>query len=502
MPASQHKVIRGGRLLDARAHRADPADILIEGETIIGVGPPGMDAPGDAEVIRAEHRLLHPGLINGHTHGHGNLAKGTGDLWTLELLLVAGGWINGGRTLEDKYLSTYLGALEMLLKGCTACYDLTAEFPLPTAEGLDACAQAYRDAGMRAVVAPMVAEYSFYQAIPGLLDMLPPALQRDVERYQPGAADTSLASMRGWLHGFPNSGLVLPALAPTIPHHCSDAFLCGCRDLSREFGVGLHSHVQESKVQVIAGLQRYGKTGAAHLGDLGLLGPRFTVAHGVWLDSDDMALLAGHGCSVSHNPGSNMRLGNGLADMHGMLRRGVNVGIGTDGANCSDNQNMYENMRLASMVSKVQGPDTGTWITTEEVFEAATVGSAKALGLDGRLGRIAPDYGADIVFIDLNHVNWMPFNDPTNQLVHTEDGTGVHSVMVAGRMVVQDRAIVGVDMARLAIRVEAARERLQAFNEPSKGLCDALATVVNAFCPGLARAPYRINRYGAGLASH
>ena len=94
-----------------------------------------------------------------------------GDGWTLELLLTAGPWISGGRLLEDKYLTTYLGALEMLLKGCTACYDLTAEFPLPMVEGLDACAQAYRDAGMRAVVAPMVAQYSFFEAIPGLLDI-------------------------------------------------------------------------------------------------------------------------------------------------------------------------------------------------------------------------------------------------------------------------------------------------------------------------------------------
>src|SRR5215207_5035158 len=151
MPQPTRKVIRGGRLLDARRHCADPADILIENDSIVKVGQAGMDAPEDAEVISAERRLMHPGLINGHTHGHGNLAKGLGDRWTLELLLVAGSWINGGRTLEDKYLTTYVGALEMLMKGCTACYDLTAEFPLPTGEGLDACAQAYRDAGMRAV---------------------------------------------------------------------------------------------------------------------------------------------------------------------------------------------------------------------------------------------------------------------------------------------------------------------------------------------------------------
>ena len=94
-----------------------------------------------------------------------------------------------------------------------------------------------------------------------------------------------------------------------------------------------------------------------------------------------------------------------------MLERKVNVGIGTDGANCSDNLNMYESMRLASMVSKTQGPDTDRWLTTEEVLDAATQGSARALGFGDRLGRIAPGYKADIVFLDLHNVNWMPFNN-------------------------------------------------------------------------------------------
>ena len=130
MLTPSRKVIRGGRVLDGRAHRAERADILIEGDTIIAMGAPGMEAPEDVELVSAERRLMHPGLINAHTHGHGNLGKGMGDRWTLELLLTAGPWISGGRLLEDKYLTTYLGGLEMLLKGCTACYDLTAEVPL------------------------------------------------------------------------------------------------------------------------------------------------------------------------------------------------------------------------------------------------------------------------------------------------------------------------------------------------------------------------------------
>jgi guanine deaminase len=391
----------------------------------------------------------------------------------------------------------------MLLKGCTACYDLTVEFPVPTAEGLESCARAYRDAGMRAVLAPMVAEYTFFEAIPGLLDAMPPHLQKDVERLRLAPGDATVAAIRQTLKGWSvDREYVRPAVAPTIPHHCSDDFMRQCAALARDFAVGLHTHVQESKPQVIVGLKRYGKTPTAHLEDLGLLGPDFTVGHGVWLDHDDMRRLGDHGSSVAHNPGSNMRLGNGLADVRGMLERKVNVGIGTDGANCSDNLNMYESMRLASMVSKTQGPDTDRWLTTGEVLHAATEGSARALGFGDRIGRIAPGYKADIVFLDLANVNWMPFNNAVNQLVHTEDGSAVRSVMVGGKLVVEDRQVVGVDMAALARRVESARVRLVEATLPNKQLYDRVEHVINTFCPGLAKMPYHVDRYGGGHHGH
>jgi len=496
-------IIRGGRLINPGRDRAETADILINGDTITEVGPPGLAAPADAIAIDARDRLIHPGLINAHMHGHGNLAKGMGDRWTLELLLAAGPWITGGRTLEDKYLSTYVGAIEMLLKGCTACYDLTVEFPLPSVEGLDACGRAYADAGMRAVLAPMVAEFSFYEAIPGLMDALPPALQKEVERLRLAPGDATLAAMRQSMQSWRfDRASVRPAVAPTIPHHCSDDFMRKCAVLAREFDVGLHSHVQESKAQVMVGLKRYGKTQTAHLDDLGLLGPDFTVGHGVWLDHDDMQRLGDHGASVAHNPGSNMRLGNGLADVRAMLERKVNVGIGTDGANCSDNLNMYESMRLASMVSKTQGPDTDRWLTTGEVLAAATEGSARALGFGEKLGRVASGYKADIVFLDLHNVNWLPFNNAVNQLVHTEDGAAVHSVMVGGRMVVEDRRVVGVDMAALARRIEETRARLEGATLPNKQLFERVEHVVNSFCPGLAKMPYHVDRFGGGHHGH
>ena len=503
MKKDRPSVIRGARVYDALRRHAEPADILITGDTIAAVGSPGMKAPAEAKRVDARGMLLHPGLVNAHVHGHGNLAKGMGDLWTLELLLVAGPWISGNRTAEDKYLSTLIGATEMLMKGCTACYDLTLEIPMPTPEGLDACARAYADAGMRSVVAPMVADASFYEAIPGLIEAMPPALRKEVERFRLAPRKASLAAMRKALRGWKfDYDLARPAVAPTIPHHCSDAFLRGCAALANDFGVGLHSHVQESKLQVIVGLQRYGKTQTAHLDDLGLLGPGFTVAHGVWLDDDDMRRLADRGASVAHNPGSNMRLGSGIADVRGMLERKLNVGIGTDGASSADNLNMYEAMRLASLGSKVQGPDTGQWLTTPEVIQAATVGSARALGFEGKIGRLETGYKADIVFLDLQHPNWLPFNNPTNQLVHTEDGAAVHSVMVGGRMVVEARRPLNVNLRKLARQVESARERLERANRGNHGLYDRLEGIVNRFCPGLARTPYHIDRYAGGHHVH
>jgi 5-methylthioadenosine/S-adenosylhomocysteine deaminase len=493
-------IVRGGLVLDIGVGTAEPADILIEDDTIREIGAPGCPAPPQAVEIKARRRLLHPGLVNAHTHGHGNLAKGMGDRWTLELLLAAAPWITGNRTADDKYLSTHLGAVEMVMKGCTACYDLSFEWPIPSLEGLTLAGKAYADVGMRAVIAPMVADRSFYEAIPGLIEALPSPLKQRVAELRLPPAEATLAAIREALREWSfDRDQIRPAVAPTIPHHCSDRFIIGCADLAREFDIGLHSHVAESKVQAVTGMRLYGRTQTEHLDTLGVLGPHFTVAHGVWLDHEDMARLGDRGAAVAHNPGSNMRLGSGLADAKAMLERRVNLGIGTDGANCSDNQNMYEAMRLASFVSKVQGRDWRRWLSTREAALAATEGSARALGFGDRVGRLAPGCKADIVMLDLDHPNWLPLNDPVNQLVHTEDGTAVASVMIGGRLIVDNRRLLSVDLDRLRDRVVEAHERLAAANADNRRLYEALEPVVGSYCPGLARTPYHVHRYGARL---
>ena len=491
-----HCVIRGGRVLDIRRHAAELADILVVGDTIREIGPPGLEAPAGAVVIEAADLLLLPGLVNAHTHGHGHLGKGSGDRWTLELLLNAGPALNSNRTLEDKYLACLLGGLDMIRSGTTACYDLFYEFPLPSFEGLEAAARGYRDAGLRVVLAPMVADHSFYEAIHGLLEALPAAQREMVERFRLAPAAETLSALEAIVSRWPfdasEAGL---ALAPTIPLHCSDDFLTACSSLARGASLGLHMHLAESKVQAVAGMRRYGRTLTAHIESLGVLGPHFTAAHAVWLDDDDISRLADHGASIAHNPGSNLRLGSGIAPARRMRERGLSVGIGTDGSQCSDNQNMFEATRLASFSSRIVSPDPECWLSTDEALTMATEGSARALGLGRHVGRIAPGLKADIVFLDLGNLNFVPFNDPTNQVVLTENGAAVDSVMIGGRIVLDRGRFTTFDVRRLRERVS---ERVAALREQNRDLAAltlGLEKVVSHFCVGLARSHYHVERF-------
>jgi len=487
-------IIRGGLVAETASRRGTSADILIEDGIIRAVGP-NLDAPEGATLVDATGMLLHPGLINAHTHGHTGLGKGQLDKVTLELLLASAPWIGGSRGTEDKKLSTLICAAEMIAKGCTAAYDLYYEFPLPTQDGFAAAAEAYAEAGMRAVIAPMVADKTMYEAIPGLLEALPGPLQAQVEKLKLLPWQTTLAAIEGILKNWRwASQDIMPAVAPTIPLHCADEFMCGCARLAQEHGIGLHTHVGESKVQAVVGRQKYGKTLVAHMDGLGMIGPNFTAAHAVWLDDDDFRRMADRGASMAHNPGSNMRLGNGMFRLRRALDLGVTVGIGTDGATCADNQNMYEAMRYASMLSKVQTPDPRFWATSDEVYRAATVGSAKALGFKD-LGAVAPGYKADIVFLDLGSINWIPHNWSTNQIVHTEDGSGVRHVMTGGRFVFKDGRHTMVDLAKLAVQAEAARARLEALNTTRRDLYWQLEPIVASFCPAIAAQPYHLKRY-------
>jgi len=487
-------LLTGARVLAPDALSTSFQEVLVEGGRIAALLPPGSKVES-AQTFDARHRLIIPGLVNGHTHGHGGLAKGSGDKWDLALLLAHAPWVTGGRLLQDKYLSSALNAVENLKKGCTAVYDLPSEIPLPTAEGLDAMAEAYAAVGLRAVLAPMLGDLTFFQATPGLIDSLPEPFRSKVAAMSAAPASETLGAMgsiaRGWSHGGRN---IRFGVAPTIPLHGTDDFLKACRALAAEHGLPMQSHVAESRYQSAGGEIRYeGATLLGHMDKLGLVGPWFSVAHGVWLTDEDLALLAERGAGISHNPGANMRLASGIAPVRKALAAGVTVGIGTDGSSSSDNQNMFEAMRLAAFASRLwEGAEDDDWLGTAETVRLATQGSSSVLGLEG--GTIEVGRNADLVLLDLEHVNWAPLNDAANQMVWTEDGSAVVDVMIAGEWKLRDRRVLGIDEAKLAREANAAAERLRGVNTEARAWCDAVAPHVACHCRAMAKGWTRSRR--------
>jgi 5-methylthioadenosine/S-adenosylhomocysteine deaminase len=480
-------------LADART-QPRKSDVVIQDGEIIDIVPAGAADTASSVCVDASGLILMPGMLNAHTHSSGNLMRSFSDAWNLEQQLNAGPAFRGEQTPREQYLTALIGAMESVSRGGTACYDVFYEFPLPSGQGIGQVMQAYRDVGMRSVIAPMLSDVSFYRAVPGIFDALPKEVQAQLTSRPASGWQSIMAAMESLLR-LPFDDQVKLAIAPTIPAHCSDDFLKAAAQFARANGLGFHTHLAESKVQAVSGIERYGCSITRHLLRLGILDERFVGAHGVWIDKEDMAILADHGAGVAHNPGANMRLGVGVAAAREMLDAGLHVGIGTDSRVCSDNLNMFEALRLASYCSRIHGYDQHSWLNSREAFELATEGSARLLGYEGRLGRLAPGYRADIVFLDAANSNYVPLVDLVNQIVNAEDATAVRHVMVDGRMVYVDRGFPGLDVAAINQEIQAAHERLRSANAPRVERAKELESYFGDICSGLGSRAHTINRF-------
>lgn len=488
-------LITGARVLAPDMSGAPHRDVLVSAGTIAAVAAPGSIAAEGRRVIDATDRMLVPGLVNAHTHSHGALGRGlVGDRVPLEVFLTEGAAGNAGRTLADKVLSARLGAVELIRKGCTACFDLFTEVPAPSVAAIHAVAGAYAGVGMRAVVAPMIATRTIWQALPGLLESLPADAADKVRAFAAAPQEVALAVTRAAIETWPHDrAMVRPAVAPTIPLHCDDAFMVAAARLAEEHDVPFQTHLAETETQATLGHVRYGRSLVAHLEALGVLSPRFSAAHAIWIGEEDMARLAAAGAGVSHNPLSNLRLGSGVAPVRAMLEAGVRLGIGTDASNTSDGQNMFEAARLGAYLSRIAARDPSAWLSAEEAFAAATTGSAALMGFAG-LGRLAEGAAADIVFLDLAVSHYVPLREPLRQLVFGETGAAVASVMIAGEMVLEEGRMLTLDEAALRAEAEEAAARLDAANAGGIAGAEVLSTFVGCFCLGQAPNPEDLAR--------
>lgn len=456
--ATADLLLRGGLVLVGPGRPPLPRDILVRKGRIAALEPRLVAAPG-TEVIEAHGLLVHAGLVNAHTHSSATLSRGLTGRWTLEMLLAASPWLNSDRGVEMLRLAATLCAAEQALGGCTSVFDMPT-LPRVTAEAIDAVAAGFAEVGIRAVVAPGVADEGLGSGAPELADLLEEPAPEHARR----RAAESLTELRraaaGWSRG--SAGITL-GIAPTIPGHCSDGYLDDLTRLARDHGLRRQTHLAESRTQALLGRRRYGVSITRHLHRRGLLGEDLLAAHAIWVGSDDLALLADAGVTVVHCPGSNLRLGSGIFAMVRAQAANVRVAIGSDGATCSDTGSMYEAMRTASRLSRLCDPDPHGWADSAQVLAAGTSAGSVAVGTPTGTGLpsgIAVGAPADLALLDLSHPAWTPLNDATEQLVHAETGAALRHLVVDGRVVVRDRRLTTVDPARLADRAARARDEL------------------------------------------
>ena len=457
-------------LADASGAFIERGDILIEDGQIAAVGQLGADPRrAAARRIDADGFLAAPGLVNAHMHTPGAFSAGTQDAASHPAFM----WLNqadtSGRTPREVYVSAMLSAIQMLRGGITTAID---HFPAQNfgPEDVAAAVQAYRDSGMRMVLGLRVFDDDFGDIFPADRP-LPLDLAADLERIKP-LPPKPLAETRAIieesvrLYHRPEQRLsVFPS--PTNPVRCSDELLMICKDIAERHDLGIHTHLLESKVQTALAEKRYGCTMTQHLERLGLLSPRLSCAHTIWIEPEDIDRLAANGVVVVHNPESNLKLGTGIAPIGTMLERGVTVALGTDGSVSNDNLVMHEALRLAAMLNRTSNKDRTKWITARQVFSMATDGGAAAVQLAGRIGRIAPGYRADVVLYDLGTPTWTPVNEPVQQMVFAETGSSVNTVLVGGEIVLERGEIKAFDAP--AILAEA-RPMLRAIRERNRDL--------------------------------
>jgi 5-methylthioadenosine/S-adenosylhomocysteine deaminase len=488
-------LIKGGMVLQNSNVSAKHMDILIKNDRIEKILLPGSTVEGEHHVIDAKNQLLIPGLVNAHTHSHFTFGKGRNIDWTLELHQHSTPGITGGQSVKELNLLARVAAAEMISKGCTSCYDMVVQLPLPDMEGITAIADGYASVGLRARVALTVADKTIWHGIPGLYSALPAKGKELVDAIMLAKAPTILESCESVLAdwSYPDARISL-ALAPSMPLLCTDNLMRGLFDLSKEYGVGLHIHLAESKIQALASMQRFGKTLTRYLADIDFLGPQLTVAHAIWLDKSDMALLVEHGVKVAHNPVSNMRLGNGVASIKELMELGVSVGIGTDACTCSDQLNMFESMKQAALVSRIRSEDVETWLSAVDVFNMATVGGGHLMNRSD-IGKIESGFIADIVFLDLDNLNYVPLNDALTQVVFNENGGAVNSVMVGGDLVYHNKKFTHFDLDSLLSEARECNSSRVSLLSAREDEFKAYDSVVKIFCAQRAGAPYHINRY-------
>jgi cytosine/adenosine deaminase-related metal-dependent hydrolase len=451
-------LIRGARVLDLDGDADMPPvrDILIDGERITGVGPNISAEHSDgADVIEAHGKLAIPGLVNSHYHSNDILARGMMEDLALDSWSMMASPLGSRRSLAEVRARTLVGAIDCLRNGITTVQDFS-NFAPASEEVLDTILDAYADVGIRVVFSVTVRDKSQMDTIPWIRDIAPAdmhaAIGNNVEAPGPQMDFVARQIKRVGDKG----GMLRWALSPSAPQRCSPQLLEAVATLSKQLDLPVYTHVYETRVQRIFAQQNlapYGGSAIRMLEACGLLGPNVSIAHGVWPEHDEIELIGDSGTNVVLNMLSNLKLKSGVAPVMDYRAQGVNLALGCDNCSCSDVQSLLQVMKLFCLLTSVSTPGS-TGVTAKDAFRAATLGGARAAGLQDSIGAIRPGYKADIVLIDLADIAYVPFNSAIRQLVFADSGRAIDSVIVNGRLIIENRQLLSLDEAALREEIE------------------------------------------------
>lgn len=413
-------------------------DILVREGRIEKIGSEiTLSESEDTRTIDLSGKLVIPGLVNAHSHSYANLVKGMGEGLPLEPWMYYA-MLVGRMTLDQLRVAASLQVIENIRNGCTSFVDhIARDF-----EGMDAVMEIYARSGVRAAMAPMIGDLGYTETLPALKD--------GGRKRSSGAATRNLGDILDecedlvtkW-HG--HGGRLSVMIGPSGPQRCSDELLLGSFELSEKYGLGLHTHLLETRIQAQTAENFWGKPMVEHLEELGVLSPRVSLAHAVWLKEKEMEILSDRGVSVVHNPMSNLTIGSGVMPLSKFIDLGINVALGSDGSNCAGSQSIFKSMQLAAVLPRIMDPDYHKWPSSDSVFRMATTGGAIAMGVGTEIGSIEEGKSADLVIIDLHRTTYQPLQDLTTQFVFGETGQGVEMVMIAGRIVLEEGLLTTID---------------------------------------------------------
>ena len=414
--------------------------VVVRDGLIASVGPEPEDTRG-LEIVDAAGAYLLPGFIQTHVHLCQTLFRGVADDMPLLEWLKTRVWpMEAAHTPETLRASARLGAAELLLTGTTTA--LTME----TVHDTDIVFEALDAIGMRAVVGKC------------MMDATGDAPRR-LQEHTRASIDESVALAKRW-NGRSN-GRLRAAFAPRFAISCSRELLEAVAGLSREHGVLIHTHASENRdeidvVREISG----GMRNVEYLAHVGLATPHLCAAHCVWVDDAEQAILAERGVKVLHCPGSNLKLGSGIAPVVEMRARGISVSLGADGAACNNRLDMFDEMRLAATLQSVrQRPGA---LTARDAVWMATREGARALGRETEIGSVEVGKRADLILVERDGVGLAPDVDPWSSIVYAARGTDVVLTMVDGEIVARAGQLVRDDRAQVAADGWAAARRLTA----------------------------------------